>query len=79
MQRESHDVSSFLCHIAGGNFGIFGREKAKKNGVPPYPNLVNLKSNTMKNTRQRYADHNYRQTLLQKISSVLGFFMIAAQ
>ena len=28
--------------------------KAKKNGIPPYPNLVNLKSNTMKNTLQIY-------------------------
>ena len=26
----------------------------KKNGVPPYTNLVNLKSNTMKNTLQKY-------------------------
>ena len=26
----------------------------KKNGIPLYPNLVNLKSNTMKNTLQRY-------------------------
>jgi hypothetical protein len=25
-----------------------------KKGIPPYPNLVNLKSNTMKNTMQRY-------------------------
>lgn len=31
---------------------IFGqiRVKGKKNGIPLYPNLVNLKSNTMKNT-----------------------------
>ena len=29
-------------------------EKGKKNGIPLYPNLVNLKSNTMKNTMQRY-------------------------
>ena len=27
----------------------------KKNGIPLYPNLVNLKSNTMKNTMQSYA------------------------
>ena len=26
----------------------------KKKGVPLYSNLVNLKSNTMKNTMQRY-------------------------
>ena len=30
--------------------------RAKKNGIPLYPNLVNLKSNTMKNTMQRYRD-----------------------
>ena len=30
------------------------RYRAKKNGIPLYPNLVNLKSNTMKNTLQRY-------------------------
>lgn len=27
-----------------------GRLLGKKNGIPLYPNLVNLKSNTMKNT-----------------------------
>ena len=27
--------------------------QGKKNGIPLYPNLVNLKSNTMKNTLQR--------------------------
>ena len=32
----------------------FLRHKGKKNGIPLYPNLVNLKSNTMKNTMQRY-------------------------
>ncbi len=29
-------------------------EKRIKKGVPPYSNLVNLKSNTMKNTTQNY-------------------------
>ena len=29
-------------------------EKGKKNGIPLYLNLFNLKSNTMKNTMQRY-------------------------
>ena len=28
-------------------------KRVKKNGIPLYPNLVNLKSNTMKNTLQR--------------------------
>ena len=28
-------------------------KKAQKKGIPLYPNLVNLKSNTMKNTMQR--------------------------
>ena len=30
--------------------------KSIKKGIPLYPNLVNLKSNTMKNTMQRYRD-----------------------
>ena len=29
----------------------------KKNGVPPYSYLVNLKSNTMKNTMQSYIEY----------------------
>ena len=29
-------------------------DKGKKKGVPLYSNLFNLKSNTMKNTMQRY-------------------------
>ena len=29
-------------------------QKRQKNGVPPYSYLVNLKSNTMKNTMQSY-------------------------
>ena len=32
-----------------------------KKGIPPYPNLVNLKSNTMKNTIQRYGLFYYLQ------------------
>ena len=35
--------------------------RAKKNGVPPYTNLVNLKSNTMKNTLQRYDKFHFLQ------------------
>ena len=30
------------------------KSEAKKKGLPLYPNLVNLKSNTMKNTMQKY-------------------------
>ena len=30
------------------------QKRQKKNGVPPYSYLVNLKSNTMKNTMQSY-------------------------
>ena len=43
-------------------------EKGKKNGIPLYPNLVNLKSNTMKNTMQRYG----LSIMLQELA--LGFF-----
>ena len=32
---------------------VLGRTGTKK-GIPLYPNLVNLKSNTMKNTLQSY-------------------------
>ena len=35
----------------------------KKNGIPLYPNLVNLKSNTMKNTMQRYGLFRKMQAL----------------
>ena len=31
---------------------VFGLTKGQKNGIPLYPDLVNLKSNTMKNTLQ---------------------------
>ena len=37
--------------------------RAKKNGIPLYPNLVNLKSNTMKNTMQRYGDFDVSATI----------------
>ena len=36
--------------------------RAKKNGIPLYPNLVNLKSNTMKNTMQRYGSFGHSAT-----------------
>ena len=32
-----------------------------KKGIPLYPNLVNLKSNTMKNTMQRYGHFYFLQ------------------
>ena len=38
----------------------------KKNGIPLYPNLVNLKSNTMKNTMQRYGLFRKKQDLHQE-------------
>ena len=44
------------------------KKRAKKNGVPPYTNLVNLKSNTMKNTLQRYDISRNLQTFLRKNS-----------
>ena len=34
-----------------------------KKGIPLYPNLVNLKSNTMKNTMQRYGLFRKMQAL----------------
>ena len=37
--------------------------KHKKKGVPPYSNLVNLKSNTMKNTVQIYELFPFTQTI----------------
>ena len=40
--------------------------RAKKNGIPLYPNLVNLKSNTMKNTLQRYVLFEKMQWFCQK-------------
>ena len=33
---------------------VAGRPMDIKKGIPLYPNLVNLKSNTMKNTMQKY-------------------------
>ena len=47
---------------------------AKKNGIPLYPNLVNLKSNTMKNTLQRYDGcFLYASDLQEKISECYEF------
>ena len=36
--------------------------KSIKKGIPLYPNLVNLKSNTMKNTMQRYGSFGHSAT-----------------
>ena len=38
-------------------------KKTIKKGVPPYSNLVNLKSNTMKNTVQIYELFLFTQTI----------------
>ena len=51
-----------------------GRLLGKKNGIPLYPNLVNLKSNTMKNTLQRYDGcFLYASELQEKISECYEF------
>ena len=55
-----------------------------KKGIPLYPNLVNLKSNTMKNTMQRYGLFVILQELLRSflekgvIFSVLSFILPTA-
>ena len=47
---------------------------SKKNGIPLYPNLVNLKSNTMKNTLQRYDGcFLHASDLQEKISECYEF------
>ena len=51
-----------------------GRLLGKKNGIPLYPNLVNLKSNTMKNTLQRYDGcFLYASDLQENISECYEF------
>ena len=51
--------------------------KGKKNGIPLYPNLVNLKSNTMKNTMQRYGLSIMLQELaLDFFSKSIIFFVL---
>ncbi len=45
-----------------------------KKGIPPYPNLVNLKSNTMKNTMQRYATFTFRPNYFLEKIAVIRFF-----
>ena len=45
-----------------------------KKGIPLYPNLVNLKSNTMKNTMQRYGFLRKMQCFGYKKVSEIVFF-----
>ena len=45
MSITKNKITKYQKHCKG---------KDIKKGIPPYPNLVNLKSNTMKNTIQRY-------------------------
>ncbi len=45
MSITKNKITKYQIHCKG---------KDIKKGIPPYPNLVNLKSNTMKNTIQRY-------------------------
>ena len=55
-----------------------------KKGIPLYPNLVNLKSNTMKNTMQRYGHfHKKQEVRMKKCMYVTDFlqhacFLLAA-
>ena len=50
--------------------------KGKKNGIPLYPNLVNLKSNTMKNTMQRYGLFAILQELVHSFLEIGMFFSL---
>ena len=56
----------------------FLRHKGKKNGIPLYPNLVNLKSNTMKNTMQRYGGFANPQEADQEKYTKSSFFFSMA-
>ena len=64
--RKGCIVANAVAEILG--VGVHSSDKGKKNGVPPYTNLVNLKSNTMKNTLQRYDISRNLQTFLRKNS-----------
>ena len=44
----------FIMESKSTKYKKLCKRKDIKKGIPPYPNLVNLKSNTMKNTIQRY-------------------------
>ena len=54
-------------------------EKGNKNGIPLYPNLVNLKSNTMKNTMQRYGGFANPQEVAQEKYTKFSFFFSATE
>ena len=63
-------VSSYRIVFLLAQRQTFGQ----KNGIPLYPNLVNLKSNTMKNTLQRYDGcFLYASDLQEKISECYEF------
>ena len=47
---------------------------SKKKGMPLHPNLVNLKSNTMKNTLQRYVYHRNPASIFQEKCIEITFF-----
>ncbi len=80
MRSKSACGDSFL-HIFVGFFDAEScfcfrgsRLLGKKNGIPLYPNLVNLKSNTMKNTLQRYDGcFLHASDLQEKISECYEF------
>ncbi len=58
------------------NFSKMFLYKAKKNGIPLYPNLVNLKSNTMKNTLQIYGVLIKMRVEKKILYGILCFFSI---
>ena len=61
--KQTYGVAYASCgpHTTGPPW-----HRDKKNGIPLYPNLVNLKSNTMKNTMQRYGLFRKKQDLHQE-------------
>ena len=50
--RRMYVWAGRFCMSRGGRICFSGGQGTKK-GIPLYPNLVNLKSNTMKNTMQK--------------------------
>ncbi len=50
------------------------RRKDTKKGIPLYPNLVNLKSNTMKNTVQIYGIGSALQEFTKKNTPKTAYF-----
>ena len=59
-KRASYQIIQITSRIVAikslkyAKYNSFKQLIWQKNGIPLYPNLVNLKSNTMKNTLQRY-------------------------